>query len=82
MTRRVDMLAHGCIACPCRCGWWMWMCCVSMRMHCVRTDEGKKKKKEKKRRLTYRMGMCMQRGGHMDGWPRWRVDADVLRACG
>ena len=44
------------------------MRCVSVRMHCVRTDEGKKKKKEKKkRRLTYRMGMCMQRGGHTDG---------------
>ena len=43
------------------------MRCVSMWMHCVQTDEGKKKKKEKKRRLTYRMGMCMQRGGHTDG---------------
>ena len=43
----------GCVACPHGCGWWMgvWTHCMSVQMHCVRTDEGKEKK-EKKRKKT------------------------------
>ena len=38
------MLAHGCVACPCGCGWWM-----GVWTHCVRMDEGKEKKKRKEK---------------------------------
>ena len=38
------MLAHGCVACSCGCGWWM-----GVWTHCVQTDEGKEKKKRKEK---------------------------------
>ena len=44
----------GCIACLCGC-----TACGQMR--------GRKRKKKKNRILTYRMGMCTQRGRHTDG---------------
>ena len=52
-TRCADVLAHGCVACPCGCGWWMgvWMQCMSVRMHCVQTDEGKEKNKKEKPKM-------------------------------
>ena len=48
----MDVLAHGCIACPRGCRWWMgvWMHCVSVWMHCMRMDEGKEKKERKKKK--------------------------------
>ena len=42
-TQRADVLAHGCIACPHRCRWWM-----GVWTHCMQMDEGKEKKKRKK----------------------------------
>ena len=41
-TQCEDVLAHGCIVCPCKYGWWMvWT-------HRMQTDEGKEKKEKKK----------------------------------